>query len=717
MWNHLVPGAPGCGPLDLLTLGRARVPTAEDLLNPWFPLFALGRQRPPAPGPVQFVALFALTMSAVSAMICAIVRGPLGGPDLLAFAKAFLSLGAVVSAVTLMCAVVERRGGSYASVLMAGLAVLFLPCLALPLGRAADLVIDPVLLALLAFGILQTALAARAMTLRQMLPAVCLGGLAGFGYFMLINSRGLATVLSPEQAVVGVENLDTLFHAAIANMLVKQGTLSTGIDGLVPIAYHFLSHIWLGCLGLWLGAGTFNAYYIGAQIVAVPLLFFSLFLAVYLLRPQGERLRSGALLVLASLLLLFCTEMWDISSYLISESYFLAVIVFLLSVPLLAEISRTSDRRRLCVQAACVAAAGLLMGMSKVSVGVVFLPAAGYLLLRQLGLKPMTLLILAAVAVVLAAAGAWIIFTAMGGRLEMVDPFNFLNEYPEAGWPMLVANIVLLCAAVAVWIAGRRADRLCAESFAIMAFAASTPSLLLAIAGGSAYYFVHVGTLAAVVFVVAYAGPWLERKVPNLFRPALLVAALVLATLDTPQKIRSPIVVGEALADLAHRTGGYLGNSTDVGGSTRRRLDTLLFPVSGTRRAFAADVARLPRAQSIKTLLDAGLAETPRSAVFIPPENVPFWSHLRDCRTGSLFIPALLGAPMIRGLSPAAPECRNEPNYGFPAYGPDSVSRPTTDEELCSRATRWGLRTVFVLATPTDARTIDCGAGATPIHK
>jgi hypothetical protein len=31
--------------------------------------------------------------------------------------------------------------------------------------------------------------------------------------------------------------------------------------------------------------------------------------------------------------------------------------------------------------------------------------------------------------------GAWVIFTAMGGRLEMVDPFNFLNEYPEAGWP------------------------------------------------------------------------------------------------------------------------------------------------------------------------------------------------------------------------------------------------------------------------------------------
>jgi hypothetical protein len=296
----------------------------------------------------------------------------------------------------------------------------------------------------------------------------------------------------------------------------------------------------------------------------------------------------------------------------------------------------------------------------------------------------------------------------MGGKLGMINPLNFLWEYPELAWPSLVANAVLLCAVLAVWIVRRRSDRRCAEAFAIMAIAASAPSLLLVIPGGSAYYFIHVGTFSSVVFVVAYAGPWLERRVPNLFRPELLVAALILVTIDTPQKIRSPIVVGEDFAELSRRTRGYLGGGTEIGESTRRRLITLLLPAGGRRQAFADDVMSLPRAQSIKTLLDAGLADTPGSAVFIPPDNATFWSHHQDCRTASLFIPALLGAPMIRGLNPTAPECRDEPDYGFPAYGPDSVSQPSTDDELCAHATKWGLRTVFVLAKPTEARRIDC---------
>lgn len=684
---------------------------AEDLLNPWFPAFAAPRHGPivdSVRAPVDFAAIFVLTMSAASAVICAIVRGPLGGPGWLVFAKAFLLLAAIVSTVILTLSFVERSGRSYAGVLMAALAVLFLPCLVMPFGRAAELLIDPLLLALALAGIRKIVIAARAMPLRNTLPAVSLGVLASLGYFLVINARGLATVLSPEQAIVGVQNLDTLFHAAIANMIVKHGAVSMGMDGLVPVTYHFLSHIWLGCLGWWLGCGTYPAYFIGAQVVAIPLLFFGVFLAVFLLRSREERLASGALLVLAPLFLLSCSEMWIIPSYLVSESYFLAAIVFLLSLPLLAEISRTTSRRQLCIQAACVALAGVLMEMSKVSVGIVFLPAGGYLLLRQLALKVRTLLMLAAAALVAGAISAFVIFRAMGGSLAMIDSMSFPDKYPELAWSPLVANAVLLCAAIAVWIAGRRADRRCAEAFAIMVFAASIPSLLLVIPGGSAYYFVHVGAFAAVVFVAAYAAPWLERNVPRLFRPEFLVAALILVTLDTPYKMTSPVIVGEEWAELARRTGGYLGSATEIGVSTRQRLVTLLLPGSGRRRGLAEDMARLPRAQSIKTLLDAGIADSPGSAVFVPPENARFWSHLQDCRAGSLIIPAILGVPMIKGLSPVAPECRNEPNYGFPAYGPASVSEPASDAELCADATKWRLRTVFVLAKPTEVRRIDC---------
>src|SRR5438034_11288052 len=113
--------------------------------------------------PVYFAAMFAWTMSAMSAAMCAIVRWPLGSPHWFVFVKALLLLaGAVSCALVLTTRHVERRGGSYALVPVATLAVIFLPCLTWPIGAAADVVIYPILLGLAAAGIGQTVTAVRA---------------------------------------------------------------------------------------------------------------------------------------------------------------------------------------------------------------------------------------------------------------------------------------------------------------------------------------------------------------------------------------------------------------------------------------------------------------------------------------------------------------------------------------------------------------------------
>jgi hypothetical protein len=101
--------------------------------------------------------------------------------------------------------------------------------------------------------------------------------------------------------------------------------------------------------------------------------------------------------------------------------------------------------------------------------------------------------------------------------------------------------------------------------------------------------------------------------------------------------------------------------------------------------------------------------QTPGAAVFVPPENSLYWSIYRDCRATSFVIPAVLGVPMLRGLNPFLPECSNERYYGFPAYPPDAVSQPSTDSELCVRAAKSELKTVFVLSAPAVVRKIDCG--------
>ena len=207
--------------------------------------------------------------------------------------------------------------------------------------------------------------------------AVACGCLAGFGYFLVNNSRAFGSVLTPELALTGIHQLDTIFHASIANMLVKYGALSTGLDGLVPIKYHALSHIWLGCVSLWLGVSTLEGYVIGTQVIAIPMLLFSLSLAIHLFRRPGEGPANGALMTLGSLLLLFVADLWGWTSYLVSESYFLAMILFLLTLPLLAEIADAERHHRLGLQLAALGVAGLLILLSKISVGAILASAVG----------------------------------------------------------------------------------------------------------------------------------------------------------------------------------------------------------------------------------------------------------------------------------------------------------------------------------------------------
>jgi hypothetical protein len=97
-----------------------------------------------------------------------------------------------------------------------------------------------------------------------------------------------------------------------------------------------------------------------------------------------------------------------------------------------------------------------------------------------------------------------------------------------------------------------------------------------------------------------------------------------------------------------------------------------------------------------------------RAAVFVPPDNVAFWSVAIECRQDPLFIPAILGTPMLKGLNPLELKCPKEPYYGFLDYK-DANSEPQSDQQLCSRAKPWAIDTVFILTTPTSGRKIQCG--------
>jgi hypothetical protein len=142
--------------------------------------------------------------------------------------------------------------------------------------------------------------------------------------------------------------------------------------------------------------------------------------------------------------------------------------------------------------------------------------------------------------------------------------------------------------------------------------------------------------------------------------------------------------------------------------TTRQRLIALLTPGHPVRYALASDMKRTPGAQARQTLLALGITDAQRAAVFVPPDNVAFWTIAIECRQDPLFVPAILGTPMLKGLNPPELKCPKEPYYGFADYK-DANSEPMSDQQLCARAGLWAIDTVFILQAPTIGRKIRCG--------
>lgn len=661
----------------------------------------------PHVSPIYFAAIFAWTMAAVSALMMAIVRWPLASPHGFVFAKAFLLPGAVIGCATLLCVRHVERGGRYGAVLISAIGLIFLPCLAWFNGLLADVVIYPLFVGLFVAGVWQVGSAVRAGGATNWMFAIASGGIVGFGYFLVINSRAFGSILTPELALTGIHQLDTIFHAAIANMLVKYGVLTTGLDGLLPTKYHVLSHIWLGCVSLWLGVTTLEGYSVGGQIIGIPMLIFSLSLAIHLFRRRGEGFTSGALMTLCPLLLLFLADLWGVTAYLVSESYFLAMIIFLLTLPLLSEIADPERGARLGVQIVILGIAGLLILLSKISVGAVLAAGIGILMWRRMGMTPSGLIKLGVplLLLVIVAIGVF----SPGGRMlwESLEPFAFVREYARGAWPNIVAILLLVCAAVHVWRNGAVRDKAVSEAAVFIAIGALLPALLINVPGGSTYYFLNVATWTAIVFICAYCGPGFEKFFPHALAPATVLAALLLVAFVTEEKRTSAYRLGAEFAQLQARIRKVNGEPPIADTTTRQRLTELLTPGHPSRYALAADVSRTPGAKVIDTLTGLGVLPARRAAVFVPPDNLAFWNLAIECRQDPLFVPAILGLPMLRGLNPPAVKCPSEPYYGF-AYYKDAASEPMTDEQLCARAGQWKLETVFVLETLATGRKVAC---------
>ena len=117
---------------------------------------------------------------------------------------------------------------------------------------------------------------------------------AGFFSFYAAGAswgNGYLNPLFVESLCLGQAHIDTLFHATISNMLRSYGIVSTGLDGLPFVPYHFGSHWLFAAVSNLLHVRVIDFYNRGYPVVFVP---FGVFSLATLALTIGRRFRSAA---------------------------------------------------------------------------------------------------------------------------------------------------------------------------------------------------------------------------------------------------------------------------------------------------------------------------------------------------------------------------------------------------------------------------------------
>lgn len=482
-----------------------------------------------------------------------------------------------------------------------------------------------------------------------------MSALVGFGY---------ALPVSQELALVGMQHKDTLFHAAIAELFQTTGAVSIGLNGLEPLRYHALSHLFLAEFGRWLGRPMLEAYGLFVPVVGGAALFVAFLAALRAVVGRGARQGAAVALVLAVSIAALSDRLMP--SFWISESYLVSLFLMFLAVAVMAGSGGAG--------VGTVASLALLVGLTsfaKISTGAVLicglvpmLLLAGRWRLRAFG---------AAAAVCLPFAAVYVLtFSASEAGGGMIAPFAY---YRAGGAELGLATLLVAgFASVSTWRRHRSDPGLVGSC--LMAWAGLAAGALLDLAAGATGYFVGPGLWAALMAVLARVtcrdAPLSMRTVP---------VALVLLCL--------------------HALGGLGGRAADRLADYARALQGPV-PEEAVQRGVYARIA--------KAVADRPTIE----AVHVDPAVATFWTGgAKVCWAPSLTVQALTGRPVLGGIVPAEYDCLSPaPYYGWADYDPATdTARALSPEGICAAAAPWGFAEVLEVGADRSLSVVTCEQG------
>ena len=658
------------------------------------------------------LALIGITVSLCNAIVYYPLRLGLASPPLL------VPTCVLIVAATLLAPLLLPRRGLFANPNVRS-ATMPLLSLAVMASVVIALFLHAFLLMLYVAVILAGARRAlqllRTQSSLQLFFCISVGCVIGLYLFGTVQSLNLAGVYSPEQSLIGTLNHDTIFHSAIAFLIQNFGVPSLGVDGIIPIRYHFGSHLWLAALGRMTLSDPVFSYGAGVPIVLAPTLIAALFLSAVSI-DRGRKSLPAYLLVGVVLVLLSDAIGWK--SYYISESYTCGLIGLLLLLPLFALVAGDAPLppRQLSIALAMAVLVIPLLLVLKVSVGSLWTGALGYTVLRRYGFSNRVML-------TCFAAGAIFLvvvhilspspkdYKALSGSL--IVPFFFFRLFGPVSLSSFAIPLVLLLSKTRLYggeglraTFSAKSDLMFEVTMVVMVLGAIPPTIGLP-QDSAVWYFLNVSQWIAMALLITRFAPasfpWQARDVILRAVPIIVVSAgLALLLLPGVYKQASSV-----LLDANSKSGGRL-----LHGRTPSRYfyQTLVNEHVLWGSEFRDTVTATAGAQLIQIVRHAIPRPDRNTAIFIPPQNKAFWSRSPTCMEKFNSQVSLTGQPSLLG---EPPECDTDAYTSD--YGARFQSRSTSDRELCEHAKQRNIQRVLVVAEsrPSERnQIIDCGSAA-----
>lgn len=441
----------------------------------------------------------------------------------------------------------------------------------------------------------------------------------------------------------GYLNADRVFHAAVANLLNNYGVVSNGVEGLSGIAYHIGSHWLLGMVSKPTSTTMFDSYQVGFYPLMLPMLLFGL-KTVILAIAQNSQISTervnltkvwfgiGILLTGVLPFNVGWAHPYQWYSVFLSESYTFAVIALLIVlaslgprlVSMLHHTGRSDDFWGVLGLTLLVGSIGLV----KISIPFVLLPALGYLLLRSGRWRLTVFYLLTSITTLI------VIYSTVGAGMGSAGVFNPLfpilkfKESPSVLFfqPWLFFYLLIRLGTSAIRLEEIKSKKLLdVEFFVVLTILSLVPGALIPIGGGSEIYFSEVPMwLIAPTVIVAMSKCTLSRL------PALGIFLIFQ-------------LVCHGSGNILKAVGDHAKFKSCINGEAARCEEI------GVWKDSPSSISDKERSGFLDSLSSLNTHENLEYGVFIPQDS-RYWRMHSDTRILAFFVPAVSGLPLWGGL-------------------------------------------------------------------